>query len=1075
MDTSQSLRRAETIECWDDDPDFADLDLTHPTTSSSPPDTRPAMEHHYHHRRESWSSRMSIQSGGYDFDSPDGVDHEQQVLLDESPANAIASAINAGIPIPENVPSSALVGGTIKRLGTIRKNKKITAHDDWGEDLEIPTSGAMLKVRKKDNHEFPDSLLQLKSGDRSRNSSPYRDNLAPVMAASSKLNKYREVPDDEDVFDDCDEIPTLKLPPVRRAVEPKRSMASLLMTPPLSEAATPSVDDDFENDFEFPADAPLQLNIKTSEPFRQPVVHGLDSDFEEWTDGNIGLNLGSRFTGIGRDRGRNDDRRTSSVAMLSPTISSVTAESEDEAPLDGLELPEGILPNFHAILEKRKQAVTSTDVDMTFQDQKESAKDEFFEGIEIGDGDVFDARKLTLNRNVKHNPSTARQTSPARRGTMSLTFTTNTTSKAKVTTLPPQPPTPTSASARRLHHGHPTLASPIPVLEPVEEKETPQPVTKKKTGPRSRWAGAQKKEDENKWSSVNDAFTPNIPPPAIPQSRPERTRPGLANKPPVRTVSVRTGNMQENAPPPTTTNAQLLRLKRSLPNIQGQPRSNPPKPTRPPSRNNAQRPPSRTSQGRPPSSNGRPPTNSGGPAARPPSRSSAGRPPSRTEVLSNSGGRPKTPADRIDLSRKSTPFLPAGSSLHQSHHISAKITRVHDKAIDPRTDSRLRSRITPRHSPSSSLASNGTKRSTPSIAPEHLRREAAAIVPLTQPTRKRNFGDGTELEIFDDLPTSARIENRYVVTPVGRGAPKSAKAKNLQTVQTPVSTCNKDSDHPPPAKKLELAPRFGSQDSVPRFARDTNASRIAREQRMGLTSSTTSGASQWKSQLAARTASPKNRKKPQQKPHLIKPLGNISSLPKAQAVNGMTYNPRTYRWEGNEAEVRNFENQNTTPPRPALITNVNTSGSKMGIQVVGGMVFDPSRMCWLKVDEDPDESDDDPFEGVEDLMDHDMVSIDGHSGGMLSTGGGGVAGSVGAGGFGNNGAGMFGGGGARMSGGFGEFVVGEEFDVGPEFMRRQREEEDRWRKKVDGWISTGEATKPSNRWALRELLAENRL
>src|SRR3982074_2502207 len=88
----------------------------------------------------------------------------------------------------------------------------------------------------------------------------------------------------------------------------------------------------------------------------------------------------------------------------------------------------------------------------------------------------------------------------------------------------------------------------------------------------------------------------------------------------------------------------------------------------------------------------------------------------------------------------------------------------------------------------------------------------------------------------------------------------------------------------------------------------------------------------------------------------------------------MWYNPTTFRWEGNENDLSPFdaptsspslsaaslqthvlrdkdgphqyrEKENTTP-RPALITNINSS---QNVQVVGGMVFDPQRMCWLKM------------------------------------------------------------------------------------------------------------------------------
>lgn len=402
-----------------------------------------------------------------------------------------------------------------------------------------------------------------------------------------------------------------------------------------------------------------------------------------------------------------------------------------------------------------------------------------------------------------------------------------------------------------------------------------------------------------------------------------------------------------------------------------------------------------------------------------------------------------------------------------SHHVAVKTSnksldnRGEGSTTDRRPNSRLQNRNTPRHSPSSSGASNATaKRVTPTIAPEQLRREAANIGTLTQPTRKRNFGDGTELEIFDDLPTNAKVENSFTKTPAARGVLKPR----------PKSMPNRETESPRKKKQQhEITPR---QDDVPRFARDTTASRKAREitqQRLGMGTPIPQSpiADRWRSKIAARSqATPRALpKKPQHKPHLIKPMGNITTLPKENAANGMVYNENTFRWDGNDKDLRAFElPENRTPPRPALITKVNQSGSKMGIQVVGGMVFDPSRMCWLKVDEDPDDEDD-PFEGLDDLPE-DIMSLDGQSvAGAQTTSNSVVMSGVG---------GAFGGV-ARISGGFGEFVVGEEFDVGPEFVRRQREEEDRWRKTTDGWIHpSADLAKRENRCYWRELLGETR-
>lgn len=118
------------------------------------------------------------------------------------------------------------------------------------------------------------------------------------------------------------------------------------------------------------------------------------------------------------------------------------------------------------------------------------------------------------------------------------------------------------------------------------------------------------------------------------------------------------------------------------------------------------------------------------------------------------------------------------------------------------------------------------------------------------------------------------------------------------------------------------------------------------------------------------------------------------------------------------------------------------------------MVFDPVKMTWLKAprqSNDPrspsevDDDDDDPFAGIEDFKDNESVA--GRSN---------VPGDMGASDIQDP-----------------EFV-GEEFDVGPGFIRRQREEEAIWRRRVDGWIGglrdNGDH-RGGWRWAIREFAA----
>ena len=221
----------------------------------------------------------------------------------------------------------------------------------------------------------------------------------------------------------------------------------------------------------------------------------------------------------------------------------------------------------------------------------------------------------------------------------------------------------------------------------------------------------------------------------------------------------------------------------------------------------------------------------------------------------------------------------------------------------------------------------------------------------------------------------------------------------------------------------------------------------------------------------------------------------------ALAVKGMHYNPALYRWEGNENALAPFDaplhpthtrqispltrpalhshssNSNLSKlelpsQRPALITNINAASPT--VQVVGGMVFDPQRMCWLKLSHHPshhskahasqplsdaggeihlgndDEDSDDPFAGLEDLEDRppskDTTAPESGKAKAATTGAGGKPAD--------------------------EWLVGEEFDVGPEFVRRQRDEEERWRRKVSAWIGGGDARESEEwRWGIRDVVA----
>ncbi|KAI9815685.1 MAG: hypothetical protein M1827_002081 [Pycnora praestabilis] len=988
----------EDIECWDDDGDLQGNDFHFRTTSIATTATDNSTQASHH--RDSISSRLSMRS---DRDSNVEGDEDWQVLLptgdETSSTDAIASAKSAGIPIPSNVPTSALLGGTIKRLGG-KKIKKIIGGDDWSEDLDLPGFGeGALKIKQQEGPAFPESLRQisaafakLQSPGKQQNTTSFVERMESrkAQSGSTELDRFRDDEGgDDDFFGD---VPTIKIAKNR----PSQKLVAIAQRP-----SSPSRDIDGFDDLELPNDGePLRLSARRENP-KTPA--GQQDEFDEWAEGS----LGTRYGGTRRG-GRSD--RSSSASIMSPSVSScLTVESEDEG-LDGLVLPEGPL-HFDDVLKKRQQNSSPDPTNFSGEalaGKRAVLKEDFFSGIEIGDGDVFDSGKLTLNRNIKHK--SARQTSPARRTAMTLTFTNK--PQAANTRIP------------RLQGGNDRGH---PGLEPVSESGGPIP-------------GYRRTQSRMSGHSAH-ASSSNIPTPSTPSST-QSTAPSTPSRKGLTSKSSRETLRNE----PTTTSAQLLKMKRSMPAMRTFSPAKPPQPYN-----------------------------------RPPSRADSGNRPTNPS-------RPKTPIDRSGAEsslgygkKPPVPFLPAGSSLSQSQHISIKTSRP-----ARRTDSDpSRDQAPPR---SMSRLSNVVRPDTPTrgrkdMAPEALTREATAKRTLTKPSRRRNFGDGSELEVFDDLPTSASAENKFVKAPIGRGAPKSLRSKLGQS-HIPTVPERMETPLPPPTPMSPT--RF---DQTPSYARDTNASRIARERRIGSTifrgdpQPLAPVSTNWKAQIAARGAhniqnspSAARGKKRQpggtQKPCLIKPLGD--GVHTGKSIKGMHYNPTLFRWEGNENALAPFDVPIPPPhasplsphsglkgetPRPALITNVSAA---QGVQVVGGMVFDPQRMCWLKMapasnplSPSVEEDEDDPFAGLDDL--EERKDVESKKGGSKDTGDGE----------------------AKVGGVADEWLVGEEFDVGPEFVRRQREEEERWRRKVEGWVGRGREEvegmcvtgREEWRWAIRDVVA----
>jgi hypothetical protein len=141
-----------------------------------------------------------------------------------------------------------------------------------------------------------------------------------------------------------------------------------------------------------------------------------------------------------------------------------------------------------------------------------------------------------------------------------------------------------------------------------------------------------------------------------------------------------------------------------------------------------------------------------------------------------------------------------------------------------------------------------------------------------------------------------------------------------------------------------------------------------------------------------------------------------------------------------------------SPPRPALISQ---GTQPRTVQVERGMVFDPVKMSWMKMPRatngdlrsPPADLDDleDPFAGIEDLKDDNGSTF-------------GASGRAGDPSNLNEGA-----------------FVGEEFDLGPSFIRRQQDEEKQWKRRTDQWVShtrdNGETKHGGWRWHIRNLAA----
>jgi len=241
----------------------------------------------------------------------------------------------------------------------------------------------------------------------------------------------------------------------------------------------------------------------------------------------------------------------------------------------------------------------------------------------------------------------------------------------------------------------------------------------------------------------------------------------------------------------------------------------------------------------------------------------------------------------LNPARAHVPFLPAGGSSNaQSHHVMSKgsqpqLRRDSDPRRPQSPSTRSYSRMSNAQGETPSRA--GVRRD---LAPSALSRHPPPKK-LTQPQRKRNYGDGHELDSFDDLPTSATKEKVY------EKVPRNVASNKTLRQQTSSSRLPMPDRMATPLPQTPRSPP--RMDHTPRFARDTAASRNAREQRLAGTRTRGDGPiapprpMSWAAQIAARSphTSPVAHKKKGtgQKPQLIRQMTQPYTHSELQCLN----------------------------------------------------------------------------------------------------------------------------------------------------------------------------------------------
>ncbi|OCH96206.1 hypothetical protein OBBRIDRAFT_369390 [Obba rivulosa] len=348
---------------------------------------------------------------------------------------------------------------------------------------------------------------------------------------------------------------------------------------------------------------------------------------------------------------------------------------------------------------------------------------------------------------------------------------------------------------------------------------------------------------------------------------------------------------------------------------------------------------------------------------------------SRAKTHSNSASRLHVLDYTVPPARPSTPSsnpaalrltLPTSSSRMK---LRAPISAVFPQTIAPPVPPIGRS-ASPLHTPRPPSSTSAKPPSRSGHVQTQSLPSQSTVKVLKRPKRQRTYGDGTELDGFEDLPLDRDKEGRYRVQPKGAGGriPGGSFPKQGEAVHGKGTV----------SKKGQRQLSFNTAD-VPKNAAPT-VKTLKRTGRIEFNAKSPEPTAELPKARAGELTS-KKRKAPAQasgptcrKPTLIRNLGGASA---PKVVGEMKWNPSTLRWEGNDHVLRDFDAAVGTSTRPALITHLTGSsiGSPVGsfaagARIVGNMIFDPSRMCWIST-LSPEEDEPDVFADLADDEDDD--------------------------------------------------------------------------------------------------------